>query len=88
MLVTVCRKKYQLVKPPVPRSDETDFDPGSKFHVPADSQYISYFVAHILEFQLYRSLCITAGQYDAQNKTTPLHKCDFYKSTQAGNKLR
>lgn len=34
------RKKYQKIKAPVERSD-TDFDPGAKFHVPSDSQYIA-----------------------------------------------
>ena len=34
------RKKYQKVKPPVERS-ENDFDPGAKFHVAGDSQYIA-----------------------------------------------
>lgn len=33
------RKAYQRVSPPTERS-ENDFDPGSKFHVPASSQYI------------------------------------------------
>nr|XP_022901638.1 angiotensin-converting enzyme-like [Onthophagus taurus] len=80
------RKQIQKVKPPVQRS-ETDFDPGAKYHVAGDSQYISYFVAHILEFQLYRSLCIAAGEYDANDENKPLHKCDFYKSKEAGTKL-
>ncbi|KAK4880643.1 hypothetical protein RN001_008789 [Aquatica leii] len=35
------RKSIQKIKPPVFRSDVLDFDPGSKFHVPADAQYIS-----------------------------------------------
>ncbi|KAJ8943308.1 hypothetical protein NQ318_004749 [Aromia moschata] len=82
------RTYYQGVKPPVDRSDETDFDPGAKFHVPGDSQYIAYFLAHILQFQFYKSLCIAAGEYDPANRTIPLHKCDFYKSTAAGDKLR
>lgn len=82
------RMKYQKVKPPVERSDETDFDPGAKFHVPGDSQYIAYFLAHILQFQFYKSLCIAAKEYDPVNKTVPLHNCDFYKSIAAGDKLR
>ncbi|KAK4883480.1 hypothetical protein RN001_006799 [Aquatica leii] len=81
------RKTIQKLKPPVLRTDE-DFDPGAKYHVPGDSQYINYFVAHILEFQLYRSLCKTAGQYDPNNSSLPLHKCDFYKSKEVGTKLR
>lgn len=35
------RKKYQKIKPPVIRSDQNDFDPGAKFHIPGDSQYIA-----------------------------------------------
>ncbi|XP_055587303.1 angiotensin-converting enzyme-like [Uranotaenia lowii] len=82
------REKYQKVYAPVPRSEE-DFDPGSKYHVAASSQYIAYFLAHILEFQFYRSLCIEAGQYDPNNSTAnPLHKCDFYGSKAAGNKIK
>lgn len=34
------REKYQLLSPPRERS-ENDFDPGAKYHVPADSKYIS-----------------------------------------------
>lgn len=34
------RAKYQKVTPPFDR-DETDFDPGSKYHVPANTQYIA-----------------------------------------------
>ncbi|KAK5650646.1 hypothetical protein RI129_001675 [Pyrocoelia pectoralis] len=81
------RNTIQKVKSPVERS-ETDFDPGAKYHVPGDSQYINYFIAHILQFQLYRSLCKTSGQYDPNNASLPLHQCDFYESTKAGEKLR
>lgn len=34
------REKYQMVYSPVDRPDAS-FDPGAKFHVPADSQYIA-----------------------------------------------
>ncbi|XP_055323783.1 angiotensin-converting enzyme-like isoform X1 [Sitodiplosis mosellana] len=80
------RKQYQKVIPPVERS-EMDFDPGAKFHVPANSKYISYFISHILEFQFYRALCIEAGQFNPKDPTIPLHRCDFYNSTDAGKKL-
>ena len=33
------RRKYQGIKPPVPRS-EADFDPGAKYHIPGDTPYI------------------------------------------------
>lgn len=81
------RKKYQLVKPTSDRN-ETYFDPGAKYHVPADSQYIAYFLAHILEFQLHRSLCIKAGQYDPNNPELPLHNCDIDGSKEVGALLR
>lgn len=82
------REKYQKVQAPSVRGEEF-FDPGAKYHIPADSQYINYFVAYILEFSFYRSLCIEAGQYDPKNTAAkPLHKCDFYQNTKAGDKLR
>lgn len=56
--------------------------------MPSNYQYISYFVAHILEYQLYRSLCIAAGQYEPGNAEKPLHKCDLEGSTAAGQRLR
>lgn len=81
------REKYQKVSPPTARN-ESFFDPGAKFHVPASVPYISYFVSHLLEFQFYRSLCIEANQYDPNNPSAqPLHKCDFYQSKEAGKKL-
>ncbi|GFG29388.1 hypothetical protein Cfor_04455 [Coptotermes formosanus] len=80
------RENIQKVKAPVPRS-EADFDPGAKYHVPASSQYISYFVAHILQFQIHKALCLAAGQYEPNNASKPLHKCDIYRSKEAGQLL-
>lgn len=81
------REDIQGLRSPVPRSEE-DFDPGAKFHVPGSYQYISYFVADILQFQLYRALCIEAGEYRPDDPSSPpLHKCDFYNSKEAGAKF-
>jgi hypothetical protein len=33
------RKKYQKLKPPVPSSEATDFDPGAQFHVTSGVEY-------------------------------------------------
>ena len=33
------RRKYQGIKPPVERT-ENDFDPGAKYHIPANVPYI------------------------------------------------
>jgi peptidyl-dipeptidase A len=74
------REKYQGVAPPVARS-EKDFDPGAKYHVPANVPYTRYFLAHILQFQFYRALCNEAGYKG------PLHRCTFYDNKEAGAKL-
>lgn len=75
------RSKYQGIAPPVARS-ETDFDPGAKYHVPANVPYTRYFLAHILQFQFYRALCKESG-YEG-----PLHRCTFYGNRQAGQRLK
>ncbi len=72
--------KYQGIAPPVPRS-EADFDPGAKYHVPANVPYTRYFLAHILQFQFHRALAQPAGCRG------PLHRCSIYGSKEAGRKL-
>jgi peptidyl-dipeptidase A len=74
------RLQYQGVAPPVPRS-EADFDPGAKYHVPANTPYARYFLADILQFQFHRALAKTAGC------TTPLNRCSIYESKAAGDRL-
>jgi peptidyl-dipeptidase A len=74
------RLKYQGVAPPTARS-EADFDPGAKYHVPANVPYTRYFLARILQFQFYRALCQASGY------TGPLHRCTFYGSKEAGTKF-
>lgn len=72
--------RYQGIIPPVPRGKD-DFDPGSKFHIPANSPYMSYFVSFVIQFQFYESMCKASG-YEG-----PLYKCDFFKSKKAGDIL-
>ena len=74
------RTRYQGIAPPVPRS-EADFDPGAKYHVPANVPYSRYFLAHILQFQFQRALCDAAG-YQGE-----LQACSVYGSTEAGARL-
>nr|Q6Q4G4.1 RecName: Full=Angiotensin-converting enzyme; AltName: Full=Dipeptidyl carboxypeptidase I; AltName: Full=Kininase II; AltName: Full=TtACE; Flags: Precursor [Theromyzon tessulatum]AAS57725.1 angiotensin-converting enzyme [Theromyzon tessulatum] len=74
------RCKYQGVYPPVIRSEQ-DFDAGSKFHVPNNTPYIRYFVAHIIQFQFHEALC------KAANNSRPLHRCNIANSKEAGKKL-
>ncbi len=75
------RLKYQGVSPPVPRS-ENDFDPGAKYHVPANVSYTRYFLARVLQFQFHRALCREAGYKG------PLHLCSIYDNKAAGRKLQ
>ena len=74
------RRKYQGVAPPVERA-EADFDPGAKYHVPANVPYARYFLARILQFQFHRALCKEAGI------TGPLDRCSIYGNQTAGERL-
>lgn len=74
------RAEYQGVGAPVPRS-EADFDPGAKYHIPANTSYTRYFLAHILQFQFHRALCEVAG-FEG-----PLHRCSIFGSDEAGARL-
>ncbi|NXN80602.1 ACE enzyme, partial [Bombycilla garrulus] len=74
------RMKYQGVCPPTPRSED-DFDPGAKFHIPANVPYIRYFVSFVIQFQFHQALCDAAGHEG------PLHTCDIYQSQKAGQIL-
>jgi len=75
------RLKYQGVVPPFERS-EGDFDPGAKYHIPANVPYTRYFLARILQFQFYRALCRESGF------SGPLNRCSFYGSKEAGAKFQ
>ncbi len=74
------RTRYQGISPPLARS-ESDFDPGAKYHVPANVSYTRYFLAHILQFQFQRSLCEIAGH------TGDLASCSVYGSEEAGERF-
>lgn len=75
------RTKYQGIRPPVAR-DEEDFDPGAKYHIPGNTPYTRYFLAHILQFQFHRALCEAAGD------DGPLHHCSIYGDAEAGARLK
>ena len=78
------RLKYQGIAPPVNRT-ESDFDPGAKYHVPANVPYTRYFLADILQFQFHRSLSQAAGCKVGPGM--PLNRCSIYQSKEAGQKL-
>jgi peptidyl-dipeptidase A len=75
------RKLYQGIAPPLARTED-DFDPGAKYHVPANTPYMRYFLAAIYQFQFHRALCRAAGHKG------PLHTCSIYGSHEAGEKLK
>ena len=74
------RLKYQGVAPSTARGEDF-FDPGAKYHVPDNTPYTRYFLAHILQFQFHRALSQAAGC------KTPLHRCSTYESKEAGQRL-
>ena len=75
------RRRYQGIAPPVPRT-EADFDPGAKYHIPANTPYTRYFLSFILQFQFHKALCAAAG-----NKA-PLYECSNFDSQAAGEKFQ
>lgn len=75
------REQYQGVKAPGPRPADA-FDAGAKYHVPANTPYTRYFLAHILQFQMHRAMCKAAGH------TGPLHTCSVYGNKEVGARLQ
>ncbi|MCU6435602.1 M2 family metallopeptidase [Undibacterium sp. Jales W-56] len=75
------REKYQGIKRPAPM-EANGFDAGAKYHVPADTPYARYFIAHILQFQLHRGLCKEAGYVG------PLNRCSIFEDKKAGAKYQ
>jgi len=74
------REKYQGVAAPVARGTNA-FDPGAKYHVPANTPYSRYFLAHIQQFEFHRALCEISGNSD------PIHRCSIYNNKAAGKAL-
>jgi peptidyl-dipeptidase A len=74
------KRRYQGVAPSAPRGEEL-FDPGAKYHVPANTPYTRYFLAQVLQFQFHRALAKASGC------TAPLHRCSIYGSKEAGRRL-
>ncbi len=77
---TDLRRQYQGIVPPVAR-DETNFDPGAKYHIPGNTPYTRYFLARLLQFQFYEAACRQAGWKG------PLHRCSFYGNKEVGKRF-
>lgn len=74
------KARYQGVQPPVARG-EAFFDAAAKYHVPANTPYTRYFLAHILQFQMHRELCRASGHQG------PLHTCSIFGNQKAGDQF-
>lgn len=72
--------RYQGLVPPGPRP-ENAFDPGAKYHIPGNTPYTRYFLAHIYQFQFHRAACQQAGWKG------PLHRCSVYGQKAVGEKF-
>ncbi|HEV7692334.1 MAG TPA: M2 family metallopeptidase, partial [Hyphomonadaceae bacterium] len=72
--------KYQGIAPPGPRPADA-FDPGAKYHIPANTPYLRYFLSYILQFQFQKAACAQAGW------TGPLHRCSIYGNKDVGAKF-
>ncbi|HEY4223403.1 MAG TPA: M2 family metallopeptidase [Myxococcota bacterium] len=75
------RTKYQGIAPASARGEEF-FDPGAKYHIPANVPYARYFLAAVLQYQFHKALC------DAAGFKGPLHECSIYGNKKAGAKLK
>jgi peptidyl-dipeptidase A len=69
--------KYQGLIPPGPRPANA-FDAGAKYHIPGNTPYTRYFLAHIYQFQFHQAACQQAGW------TGPLHRCSVYGNEAVG----
>ena len=74
------RLKYQGLAPPGDRPADA-FDPGAKYHVPGNTPYTRYFLAHIYQFQFHRAACQQIGWKG------PLHRCSVYGEKEMGQKF-
>ncbi|MGQ0508386.1 MAG: M2 family metallopeptidase [Myxococcaceae bacterium] len=75
------RRKFQGVDAPVVRTEQ-DFDPGAKYHVPANVPYTRYFLARFLQFQFHKAMC------DAAGFKGKLYECSVYGNKEAGARLK
>ncbi len=74
------RTQYQGIAPASARPADA-FDPGAKYHIPANTPYARYFLARILQFQLHKAMCDAAGHKG------PLHTCSVAGNADAGKRL-
>ncbi|XP_059612587.1 angiotensin-converting enzyme-like [Phlebotomus argentipes] len=67
------------------------FDAGAKFHVADNTPYVRYFLASIIQMQIFKGLCqetVFDRVRPDEPLPMPLHRCDIYGSKRAGRILR
>jgi peptidyl-dipeptidase A len=74
------RESYQGITSPVNRSEDY-FDPGAKYHIPANTPYTRYYLARIMQYQFHEALC------NAMNFDGLLHEFSIYGNQIAGEKI-
>jgi peptidyl-dipeptidase A len=74
------RTQYQGIVPPAQRPADA-FDAGAKYHVPGNTPYARYFLAHVYQFQFHRAACKQSGWKG------PLHRCSVYGQKEVGEKF-
>ncbi|HZF17961.1 MAG TPA: M2 family metallopeptidase [Steroidobacteraceae bacterium] len=74
------RRQYQGIAPANGRTEQ-DFDPGAKYHIPANVPYTRYFLSFIVQFQFQKALCQAAGYKG------PLSECSIYGNKEAGTRF-
>lgn len=47
-----------------------------------------YYFGTILQFQIHKAMCLASGQYRPNDPNKLLHKCDIYRSKEAGNIIK
>ncbi len=75
------RDKYQGLRAPGDRPADA-FDPGAKYHIPGNTPYMRYFLAHVLQFQFHQAACQQSG-FEG-----PLHRCSIYNNKEVGAKFK
>merc|ERR1712212_969754 len=74
--------KEQMVKPPVARNKDMDFDPVGEFPVANNLPAIGILVGGALKYQIHDHLCTISGNYENRSR------CDFTSSKKAGKALQ
>ncbi|XP_050438874.1 angiotensin-converting enzyme-like isoform X2 [Adelges cooleyi] len=79
------RLKYEGVSSPIAKgkdksanSNYKPFDPSASYSVLTELPQIKYFLQPIIEFQIFKALCIACGEYDPKHADTKqLYECNL-----------